>query len=83
MGLSKAVEKLDKYHDRLKHGKAAKIKPSHLAKVVRKLETKEAALRAELAEATKPDKKERLERKLALVRKQQARAAWLADQLKD
>lgn len=83
MGLSKAVEKLDKYHDRLKQGKAAKIKPSHLAKVVGKLEAKEASLRAELAEATKPDKKERLERKLALVREQQARAAWLAEQLKD
>jgi len=79
--LTKAVEKLDKYHDRLKTGKAAKIKPSHLKKVAEKLRASEIALRAELEEATKADKKERLERKLAFVREQQARARWLTEQL--
>lgn len=81
MGLTKSIEKLDKYQDRLKQGKAAKIKPSHLKKVTKKLEAKEISLRAELEEATKADKRERLERKLALVHEQQARAKWLAEQL--
>ena len=81
MGLTKTVEKLDKYHDRLEKGKAAKIKPSHLKKVAEKLKANEIALCAELEEATKADKKERLERKLAFVREQRARAKWLTEQL--
>lgn len=81
MGLEKSIEKLDKYQRRLTEGRAAKIKPSHLAKVTDKLKAKELSLRAELEEATKDDKKERIERKLALVREQQARAKWLAEQL--
>ena len=83
MGLEKTIEKLDKYHDRLNKGKAAKIKPSHLQKVADKLTAKEKDLRVELEEATKVDKKERIERKIALVRKQQDRAKWLAEQLED
>lgn len=81
MGLEKAIEKLDKYQRRLTEGRAAKIKPSHLKQVAEKLLAKEQALRAELDEATKDDKRERIERKLALVREQQTRAKWLAEQL--
>ncbi len=81
LGLGKTIEKLDKYQDRLKRGKAARIKPSHLRKLDAKLKAKEAALQSEISEATKPDKIERLERKLALVREQQSRANWVAEQL--
>ncbi len=81
LGLGKAIEKLDKYQKRLKRGEAARIKPAHVAKVEAKLKAKEAALEAEIARAKKPDKIERLKRKLALVRAQQARARWLAEQL--
>ena len=81
MGLEHAIEKLDKYYTRLSKGKAQKIKPDHLAKVARKLQAKEDLLQSELAEASKPSKIDRLERKLALVREQKARAKWLQEQL--
>ncbi|WP_424940747.1 hypothetical protein [Aliiroseovarius sp. S253] len=77
MGLESMIEKLDKYYDRLEKGKTRKIKPDHVSKVIRKLDTKAGQLEAEISETEKPDKKLRLERKLALVRKQQERASWL------
>ena len=77
MGLERAVEKLDKYFKRLEKGKAQKIKPSHIEKVIRKLEAKAGLLRAELAETDKDSKKQRLERKLEMVQEQQDRARWL------
>lgn len=83
MGLESSVEKLDKYFDRLKKGKAKKIKPSHLEKVARKLKAKEDSLLAELAEATKESKQDRLQFKLSLIREQQERAKWLEEQLKE
>ncbi|MCK0142775.1 hypothetical protein [Aliiroseovarius sp. F20344] len=77
MGLESMTEKLDKYYDRLEKGKTRKIKPGHVSKVINKLNTKAGQLEVEISEAVKPDKKQRLERKLALVRKQQERANWL------
>lgn len=77
MGLETAVEKLDKYYKRLDKGKAEKIKPSHVEKVIRKLETKEALLLIEQSETEKPSKLDRLENKLDMVRDQLERARWL------
>ena len=81
MGLESAIEKLDKYFKRLKKGKAQKIKPAHVKKVLGKLESKERLLKAELSETEKADKKKRLNRKLALVREQQERARWLQKEI--
>jgi uncharacterized protein YaiL (DUF2058 family) len=83
MGLESAVQKLDKYFKRLEKGKAKKIKPSHVKKVIAKLEAKAQLLRTELAETDKADKKRRLQQKLALVQEQQDRAAWLHDKITD
>lgn len=81
MGLETTIEKLDKYLDRLQQGKAKKIKPSHLAKVERKLKAREEMLLAELDETRKDSKRDRLKGKLALVREQLERADWLRRQL--
>jgi uncharacterized protein YaiL (DUF2058 family) len=81
MGLENTVEKLDKYYKRLKKGKAQKIKPSHVSKVISKLETKENLLLSDLAEAGKEAKKQRLDKKLAMVRAQLDRARWLLSEI--
>jgi len=83
VGLEKTIEKLDKYFKRLEQGKAAKIKTSHLRKVAEKLKAKERSLDAELEEAATAEKRQRLQRKLALVREQQNRVRWLETQLGD
>ncbi len=83
MGLESATEKLDKYFKRLDKGKAQKIKPDHVEKVVRKLEAKAQLLEAEIAETKKETKKHRLERKLKLVQEQLRRASWLQDKIGD
>lgn len=77
MELESAIEKLDKYFKRLGKGKAQKIKPAHVAKVVRKLAAKEKLLVDELSDTEKESKKHRLERKLEMVREQMDRARWL------
>jgi len=81
MGLGSTVEKLDKYFKRLEQGKAQKIKPSHVDKAIKKLESKEKSLKAEIADTEKASKVERLERKLEMVREQQERARWLKDKI--
>ncbi len=81
MELESAVEKLDKYFKRLKKGKAQKIKPVHVEKIIRKLETKEQLLQAELAETERESKRHRLEQKLKMVREQQDRARWLQKEI--
>ncbi|SEW12516.1 hypothetical protein SAMN05444851_1567 [Aliiroseovarius sediminilitoris] len=83
MGLENSVEKLDKYYARLEQGKAQKIKPSHVDKILSKLEAKARLLQAELDETTKSSKKERLATKLDMVREQQKRARWLKDKIGD
>ncbi|MCK0138510.1 hypothetical protein [Aliiroseovarius sp. F47248L] len=83
MGLESAVEKLDKYYSRLEKGKAQKIKPSHVDKILSKLEKKARLLKEEFDETKKPSKKERLASKLDMVREQQARARWLKEQIGD
>ncbi|QGX99057.1 hypothetical protein EI983_12575 [Roseovarius faecimaris] len=81
MGLHKTVEKLDEYLKRLDQGQVQKIKPSHVEKVIRKLEAKKALLLDELAETGKPDKRERLQAKLGIVHDQLERAHWLQGEI--
>ncbi|MCK8463775.1 hypothetical protein MUY35_07930 [Aliiroseovarius sp. S1339] len=83
MGLESAVEKLDKYYGRLEKGKAEKIKPSHVEKIMLKLEAKAQSLQAELGETAKETKKQRLERKLEMVREQLERARWLKETIRE
>ena len=81
MGLEGIAEKLDTYFSRLERGKAAKIKPAHVEKMIAKLETKQSLLKDELREAEKPSKKERVENKLSTVREQIERAKWLLEKV--
>ncbi len=81
MALTKAIEKLKKYYERLEAGNAKKIKPSHVKKVIDKLTAKEASLIEEIKTTAKPAKKERLEQKLATAREQIERARWLLEKI--
>ena len=65
MGLKKLAEKVADYNERLRSGKASKIKPGHVEKVLEKLRKKSVELEAELAATHAPEKRVRLERKLA------------------
>ena len=77
MGLKKTIEKLDSYFSRLEDGKATKIKPSHVEKVISKLRAKQALLQDEIDASEKQSQKERLERKLSIAVDQIKRAEWL------
>lgn len=81
MGLKKLAEKVEEYNERLDSGKASKIKPKHVEKVLEKLRRKTADLEAELAEATSDDDRERLATKLAVARTHTERAEWLLKEL--
>ena len=81
MGLEKITEKLDKYFSRLERGKATKIKPAHVEKMIAKLHTKQELLKDEARQAEKPSKKNRLENKLSTVHKQIERAEWLLEKV--
>lgn len=77
MGLKKLAEKVAEYQQRLEAGKARRIAPEHVEKVLDKLRRKEADLLARIA--AEPDAEERadLERKLRVAREHIARAEWL------
>lgn len=81
MGLQSVVEKLDRYFKRLDRGEAKKIKPSHVARVIRKLERKKAELLEKLAVAGTPDKQQRLHGKIDTVDAQLERAYWLQERI--
>ena len=81
MGLKKLAAKVADYNDRLDSGKASKIKPGHVRKVLEKLHKKESSLIDELAEAENDKAKARLERKLEIAREHIARAEWLLGQI--
>jgi hypothetical protein len=81
MGLKKLAAKVEDYNTRLESGKASKIKPSHVEKVLQKLRVKAAELEAEIATASSADKKDRLEGKLAIARTHIDRAEWLLKEL--
>ena len=81
MGLKKLAAKVAEYNDRLESGKANKIKPSHVERVLEKLQTKTAELEAEIASAPSAEKRERLEMKLKVARTQEERAKWLLSEI--
>ena len=81
MGLKEYSAKIDDYYDRLTQGKAKKIKPSHVEKVIAKLKAKKTQLRAEIAKATKPSKRERLERKVLIAKEHIKRAELLLENI--
>ncbi len=81
MGLRKLAAKVDDYNARLESGKAQKIKPHHIEKVLGKLRSKSSALEAEISQATSSDKKARLESKLQIARAHIERAEWLLREL--
>ncbi|SHG78141.1 hypothetical protein [Marivita hallyeonensis] len=81
MGLKKLAAKVVDYNERLEGGKASKIKPRHVAKVLEKLRAKEAELEAEIASTTSPEKTARLEGKLGVARTHIERAEWLLNEI--
>jgi hypothetical protein len=81
MALNKTIEKLNKYLGRLEAGKAKKIKPAHVDKVIKKLTRREQDLLEELEGTSKDSKKARLEARLKTTREQIERATWLRDQI--
>ncbi len=81
MGLKKLAAKMAEYNERLESGKASKIKPDHVKKVLEKLRKKSVELQADIASAHSTDKRARLERKLEVARAQEARAEWLLKEL--
>ncbi|MDU8911665.1 hypothetical protein [Aestuariicoccus sp. MJ-SS9] len=81
MGLKNLAEKVVEYNARLEDGKASKIKPGHVEKVLKKLRKKAAALESEIAVADTPDRKTRLEKKLNIAREHVERAEWLLNEI--
>jgi len=81
MPLSRIIEKLNKYTDRLERGKVSKIKASHVEKVIAKLEKREASLLDQIETEKNQDQKRRLKKKLRVNRQQVERARWLLKQL--
>ena len=81
MGLKKLAAKVADYNDRLESGKASKIKPDDVNKVLKKLRAKEASLDAKISEARDPDEKARLQQKLAIAREHVSRAEWLLSEI--
>ena len=81
MGLKKLAEKVEDYHARLENGKASKIKPRHVEKILQKLRDKATELETDISAASSADKKARLEGKLAIARTHIARAEWLLKEL--
>ncbi len=81
MGLKKLSAKVADYFERLEQGHAARVKPSHVRKVLDKLHKKEASLAAEIAETGDEARAERLKRKLEIAREHIARAEYLLERI--
>lgn len=81
MGLSKSIEKLGTYFERLEAGKTRKIKPSHVQKVIDTLEQREKSLKDDIQAATKKSKQDRLRGKRKTVLEQLAKARWLLKEI--
>lgn len=77
MGLKKLAEKVADYNERFEQGKASKIKPSHVEKVLAKLRKKSEELEADIESAAYAEKKARLKKKLEVANTQIERAEWL------
>lgn len=76
MGLKRLASKVVDYNERLKRGKASRIKPSHVKKVLGKLKKKAADLEDEIATEKRADKKVRLRKKLKIALEHVERAEW-------
>lgn len=83
MGLKKYAAKIDDYFERLKEGKAEKIKKSHVDKVIHKLQAKKLQLAEEIKETSKESKIARLERKVLVADEHLKRAEVLLANLKE
>lgn len=81
MGLKKYADKLDDYLARLTQGKAEKIKPSHVEKVIAKLRARKLQLQDEIGKTTKDPKKARLERKILIANEHVKRAEMLLKEI--
>ena len=81
MAFRKIIAKLDDYYERLDKGKAGKIKPDHVRRVIAKLIAKKEEIAEELARTDSKSKKERLERKLMIAQEHLKRAEWLAGKI--
>lgn len=79
MAHEKLAEKLGAYFARLGEGRAHKIKPSDVEKVIEKLRKRRDELRSQ-AEAS-PDKAERMAQKITVAEDLLARAEWLLEQI--
>ena len=81
MGLKKLAEKVAQYNERLEQGKASKIKPSHVKKVLEKLQSKSDELVEEIETTSNHEKRVRLDRKLGIAREHIERAKWLLKEI--
>ena len=81
MGLRKLAAKVVEYNARLEDGKASKIEPDHVRRVLAKLRLKQAELEAEIAAAPGADRRARLEKKLGVARTHVERAEWLLKEI--
>lgn len=81
MGLKKLAAKVAEYKERLDSGKASKIKPGDIEKVLTKLRNKSTELETEIASAHSAEKRARLGKKLKVARSQEERAEWLLKEL--
>lgn len=81
MKLSHSIEKLGNYYERFRKGKVEKIKLKHVDRVLEKLRTKKASVEKELIESKKEEKRDRLTRKLSVLKFQIDRGEWLRSQI--
>lgn len=81
MALADHAEKLAEYRARLEAGRADRIEPAHVERVIAKLEAKRVTLGDRLAAASAPSERERLQRKLATAEALIEQAHWLREQL--
>jgi hypothetical protein len=77
MELKKLAEKVADYQLRLQAGKARRIRPEHVEKVLDKLRRKEAELVSRCAAEREQAARCELARKLRIAREHIARAEWL------
>ena len=81
MKLSHSIEKLGEYYERFRKGKVKKIKLKHVDRVLDKLRSKRASLKKALKDSKKPEKQERLTRKLSVLKFQIDRGEWLRSKI--
>ena len=80
--MKKLAAKVAAYYERLEQGKAHKIKPSHVHKVMDKLRAKEDALLSEIEVARTNADRLRFELKLQVAREHIQRAEYLLNVIK-